>query len=143
MANPIQFHKADVKYRLLNKEDLSKWLVNVAKREKFRIGELNIILCSDEYLYKLNVSYLKHKTYTDIITFDFSQGSSPLSGELYISLERVIENADYLGLTTRDELHRVMVHGLLHLCGYSDKTASAKAEMRKQEDLYLSLRKFL
>lgn len=143
MANLIQFHKADVKYRLLNKEDLSQWLINVAKREKFRIGELNIILCSDEYLYKLNVSYLKHKTYTDIITFDFSQGSSHLSGELYISLERVMENADNLGLTTRDELHRVMVHGLLHLCGYSDKTASGKAEMRKQEDLYLSLRKFL
>jgi probable rRNA maturation factor len=143
MANPIQFHKSDVKYRLLNKEELSRWLVNVAKREKFRIGELNIILCSDEYLYKLNVSYLKHKTYTDIITFDFSQGTSPLSGELYISLERVMENADKLGLTTRDELHRVMVHGLLHLCGYSDKTSSGKAEMRKQEDLYLSLRKFL
>lgn len=139
----ISFHKADISYRLLKKEGISAWLVSVARKEGFKFSELNIILCSDEYLYKLNVSYLNHKTYTDIITFDYSAGKSPISGELYISIDRVLENAQNLGVKSRDELHRVMVHGLLHLCGYSDKTALLKAEMRKREDLYLSLRKFL
>ena len=139
----ISFHKADVRYRLLHKEGLITWLTNVAGKEKFRIADLNIILCSDEYLYKMNVSYLKHKTYTDIITFDYSQGTSPISGELYISIDRVLDNAEKLALNSKDELHRVIIHGLLHLCGYGDKSASAKAEMRKREDLYLSLRKFL
>jgi probable rRNA maturation factor len=139
----ISFHKADVSYRLLHKDGISKWLTNVAGKEKFKIADLNIILCSDEYLYKMNVSYLKHRTYTDIITFDYSQGVSPISGELYISIERVLDNALKLALNSKDELHRVMVHGLLHLCGYSDKSAASKAEMRKREELYLSLRKFL
>ena len=140
---PIHFHKADVKYRLLHKEGISAWLVSVAKKEKHTINDVNIILCSDEDLYKLNVGYLNHKTYTDIITFDYSEGASPLSGELYISIDRVLENALKLDVNSRDELHRVMVHGLLHLCGYGDKSASLKAQMRKREDLYLSLRKFL
>lgn len=143
MNSPITFHKADIHYRLLKKEGISTWLVSVARREKYKISDLNIILCSDEYLYKLNVSYLKHKTYTDIITFDYSEGVSPISGELYISLERVKDNALSMGIKPSDELHRVMVHGLLHLCGYSDKNASDKAQMRKLEDFYLSLRKFL
>jgi probable rRNA maturation factor len=143
MDASIQFHKADVRFRLLKQNELRMWLVSVAKKEGFKVESINVILCSDEYLYQMNVSYLKHKTYTDIITFDYSQRSSPLSGELYISIERVIDNADNLGIKASEELHRVMVHGVLHLCGYGDKTASDKALMRKKEDFYLSLRKFI
>lgn len=143
MDASIQFHKADVRFRLLKQNELRIWLVSVAKKEGFKVESINIILCSDEYLYQMNVSYLKHKTYTDIITFDYSQRKSPLSGELYISIERVMDNADNLGVKASEELHRVMVHGVLHLCGYGDKTASDKALMRKKEDFYLSLRKFI
>jgi probable rRNA maturation factor len=138
MDASIQFHKADVRFRLLKQNELRMWLVSVAKKEGFKVESINVILCSDEYLYQMNVSYLKHKTYTDIITFDYSQRTSPLSGELYISIERVIDNADNLGIKASEELHRVMVHGVLHLCGYSDK-----ALMRKKEDFYLSLRMFI
>ena len=143
MDASIQFHKADVRFRLLKQNELRMWLVSVAKKEGFKVESINIILCSDEYLYQVNVSYLKHKTYTDIITFDYSQRKSPLSGELYISIERVMDNADNLGIKASEEFHRVMVHGVLHLCGYGDKTASDKALMRKKEDFYLSLRKFI
>lgn len=139
----IQFHKADLTYRLLFKNDLQQWLTSVAKKEGFIINDLSIILCSDEFLYKLNVEYLQHNTYTDIITFDYSEGQQHLSGELYISIDRVKENAVALLISTQEELHRVMVHGLLHLCGYGDKKPAEKKKMSEREDLYLSLRKFL
>jgi probable rRNA maturation factor len=139
----IQFFKADVSFRLSKKEGIATWLKSVARKEGFSIAELNIILCSDEYLFHMNKQYLQHHTYTDIITFDFSEGKSPVSGELYISVERVKDNANKLNITVQEELHRVMVHGVLHLCSYSDKRHSERAEMRRLEDLYLSLRKFL
>ena len=138
----ISFYTADLTYQLRSRNDLRKWLQLVAKSEGRSIEELNIILCSDEYLYRMNVQYLKHKTYTDIITFDQGTTKAIVQGELYISLERVRENAGSLGVSIKDELHRVMVHGLLHLCGYGDKNPAAKKKMTSKEDFYLSKRKF-
>ncbi|MBL0097659.1 MAG: rRNA maturation RNase YbeY [Bacteroidetes bacterium] len=136
----ISFFNADITYALRSKSDLRLWLSEVAKREGFKLEELNVILCSDNYLYKLNVDFLKHSTLTDIITFDNSSVKSWITGELYISLERVRDNAKALKVNLKDELHRVMVHGLLHLCGYSDKSKEQKSKMRGLEDKYLLLR---
>ena len=108
-----------------------------------KIGDLNIILCSDEFLYDLNVQYLQHHTYTDIITFDHNSGDVLLSGELYISVDRVRENALLRGIQIQAELHRVMVHGLLHLCGYGDRTKAQKSKMSILENKHLAHLKFV
>ncbi len=102
-------------------------------------GSINIILCSDEYLVKLNEKYLKHDTFTDIITFDNSD-KEIVSGDLYISIQRVKENALTYLQNTVDELHRVIIHGILHLCGYDDKSENESAKMRAAESFYLSQR---
>jgi probable rRNA maturation factor len=104
-------------------------------------GEINIIFVNDEYIFHLNQNYLKHYTYTDIITFDYSNNQL-LSGDIFISLDRVKENASRYKTTFRDELNRVMIHGILHLCGYMDKSSSDKLIMRQKEEKYLSLRPF-
>ena len=135
----IRFSTADISYQLRDKTRLRHWLELTARKEKHRIDWLDYILCSDEYLYAMNVRFLSHKTYTDIITFDHRPAAGPIQGECYISLERVRENARSLGVTAGEELHRVMVHGLLHLCGYSDKNVHQQAVMRKREDKYLTL----
>lgn len=101
---------------------------------------LNIIFCSDNYLLKINTEYLNHNTLTDIVTFDQSNSTADgLEGDIYISIERVKENAQMLQQSFDDELCRVMIHGVLHLIGYTDKSARAKIAMRKKEDAYLSL----
>lgn len=102
------------------------------------IGEISVILLSDEELLKINIDYLKHDYYTDIITFDFSEGCK-ISGELYISVDRVKENAQKYGYRFEQELKRVIIHGILHLCGYKDKSKKEQHEMRKKEDYYLAL----
>ena len=104
--------------------------------------QLTYIFCSDEYLHKLNVEYLDHDTLTDVITFDNADDSDILEGDIFISVERVAENAKELGHSFRDELHRVMIHGVLHLLGYHDKDLLAQTAMRKKEDYCLSLRTF-
>ncbi len=139
----INFFNADVNYTIKGKLKIKAWLISTAKNEGFIINSLNIILCSDEYLFNLNKEFLSHVTYTDIITFDYGERRYSLEGELYISIERVRENASTLGITMTNELHRVIVHGLLHLCGYKDKSKGNKAIMSSKEDHYLSLRKFL
>ena len=136
----ISFFTADITYALRSRGDLRLWLAEVAKREGYRLDELNIILCSDNYLYKLNVDFLKHATLTDIITFDNSTAKGRISGELYMSLDRIRDNAKLLKVNIKDELHRVMVHGLLHLCGHSDKSKELKSKMRGLEDKYLLIR---
>lgn len=143
MPSNISFFNADVSYVLRSKNEVRKWLSQVVKIEGFRIGELSIILCSDEYLFKMNVQYLKHKTYTDIITFDQSESKGEVSGELYISIDRIKENAKTLKTNLIDELHRVVVHGTLHLCGYGDKDPKSKLKMTQKENFYLLQRKFL
>jgi rRNA maturation RNase YbeY len=111
------------------------------KDYKKNLGSLNYIFCTDNYLLQINNDYLKHNTLTDIITFDYTEGKM-VSGEVFISVERVRENAALFSGSFKDELHRVMIHGILHLCGHKDKTPSAKKEMTAQEDYYLSLRSF-
>ncbi len=110
----------------------STWLNRVAQSESFTIGDLGYVFCSDDYLHKLNLDYLKHDTLTDIITFDYSQDGL-IHGEIYVSTDRVSDNAVSFRESVQNELHRVMVHGLLHLMGYPDKTAEEKQIMRFKE----------
>ena len=102
------------------------------------LGEINVVFCSDQYLLKLNQQYLNHNTFTDIITFDYVEGET-ISGDLFISVERVKENAQKASLPFANELNRVIVHGLLHLMGYNDKTDQETQEIRAKEDFYLTL----
>ena len=129
------------RYRLLNKRLIKKWLQLAVANEGKILQDVNIVFCNDEELLEKNVKYLKHNTLTDIITFDYSIGDK-LSGEIFISVERVKENALTLNVNFKDELCRVMVHGILHLVGYKDKSKLEKMEMRIKEDYYLSLRNF-
>lgn len=139
----IEFFNTKTRYTIKSKMELSLWLVATAKNEGYKIDSLNIIICSDEYLYKMNMQFLKHDTYTDIITFDQSTVQSFINAELYISIDRIRDNAKLQKSTIVNELHRVIVHGLLHVCGYKDKKPTDKAVMSEKEDFYLSLRKFL
>lgn len=125
---------------LAERARLKSFLLKLAQKEKKKINTLTIVFCSDQYLLQINQTYLSHNYYTDIITFDLSDKKSQLiDAELYISIDRVRENAQLLHTTLKQEIHRVVFHGLLHLCGYKDKTPAQEAEMRKMEDKYLSL----
>jgi probable rRNA maturation factor len=137
----IEFHSIEVDFHVEFQNDLREWLQSTANSESHTIGAINLILCSDEHLLGINQQFLNHDYYTDIITFDTSEGNI-ISGDLYISIDRVTENAASLHLELTDELHRVMVHGVLHLCGYTDKSEVEQTEMRSKEDHYLSLRAF-
>ena len=136
-SQSIHFHFVDKKAGLANRTQLKKFLVQLAHKEGFRLKSISYIFCSDSYLLKLNQDYLKHDTLTDIITFPLSGKGQALESEIYISLDRVKENAGLFNSFFKEELHRVIFHGLLHLCGYKDKSASDKALMRKKEDEYL------
>jgi rRNA maturation RNase YbeY len=141
----IRFHSQDASFKLTHPKLVTEWLRTVAKKEKSGILSLDYIFCSDEFLLNINRDFLQHDEFTDIVTFDYrepSLGNGEIEGEIYISVDRVAENAKSFGTPFEDELHRVMVHGVLHLCGYGDKTSAEKAEMRKKEDACLSLRQF-
>lgn len=129
------------KFSLDDKENISDWVQFTLDSEGKELGELNYIFCDDDFLHKINVKTLKHNTLTDIISFDYTQGIV-VSGDIYISYERVKENSENLNLLFKDELHRVMIHGVLHYCGYKDKLEGDKLRMREKEDYYLSLRTF-
>lgn len=128
-------------FKFLNRKALKVWLNLVIHQEGKFLGDINYIFCDDPGLLERNIKYLKHNTLTDIISFDYSE-QSIVSGDIFISVDRVKENAKDLGIGFSDELHRVMVHGVLHFCGYKDKTKAEKEEMRKKEDYCLSLRTF-
>lgn len=132
----ITFAVEDLNFELRSKKVIRRWIDQVVTSENFELGPLTYIFCSDAYLHEMNVKYLNHDTLTDIISFDYSQGST-ISGDLFISYERVKENATVFKTNVRNELHRVMIHGVLHLCQYGDKTRSEKKEMRDKEDFYL------
>lgn len=132
----INFYNENIDFEPENKHLIQKWISSIIEEKKFSPGTLNYIFCSDEYLLKLNQQYLDHNTYTDIITFDYSTGKV-LSGDIFISIDRVKENASKFRKTFENELHRVMVHGILHLIGYKDKTDGESKEMHNQEDHYL------
>lgn len=118
---------------------LTNWLTDAAKKEQKKIGAINFIFCNDNYLLKINQDYLNHDTFTDIITFDYCKGVV-LNSDIFISLERVEENANELSINFIDELERVCIHGVLHLCGYPDKKEEEALIMRQKEDFYLTLR---
>ena len=128
-------------FRLENEDKIVSWIQFVLDEEDRELGELSYIFCDDEYLNDINIKYLNHNELTDIISFDYSLGKV-VSGDIYISTERVRENAGDRNLEFRDELQRVMVHGILHYIGYKDKSESEKKKMRAKEDYYLSLRTF-
>ena len=121
---------------LVNEGILAEWINDCIKNEEHRLEEINYIFCDDEYLYKLNVEFLNHDTLTDIISFDYSVGKI-IQGDVFISVERVIENALDFSVPFLDELHRVMIHGVLHYCGYKDKTPKETVIMREKENFYL------
>ncbi len=135
----ISFNSNEIKFTLKNKTVIKQWISSITNKKKRRVGDLNFVFCSDEFLLGMNKQYLNHDTYTDIITFDYSKEDKnlPISGDIYISVDRVRENAAKFNVAFENELHRVIIHGTLHLLGYADKTKTAKEEMRKQEDAAL------
>lgn len=135
----ILFFEEDIKFSLNQKNKYKKWLKEVADRDNYKIKELNYIFCSDEYLYQINQQYLNHHTYTDIITFDNSEEAKLIEGDVFISIERIKENALREKNSFDKEILRVMCHGLLHLMGYKDKNPNDKTLMRQREDESISL----
>jgi len=135
---PIRFFYEETKFKIEYPRKTVNWIIESARREKRSVLEVNYIFCSDRYLLRLNNEFLSHDTLTDIISFDYTVGKE-ISGEIYISLDRVKENALKFNSGFQDELLRVMIHGVLHLSGYSDKKPKEAARMRKKEEAYLSL----
>ena len=135
----VSFFTEDIAFPFKEKRLTSRWLKFVASSETKKLGDVAVIFCSDNYILDVNLKYLQHDYYTDIITFDYCEGDT-LSGDLFISIDSVRENASFYGTEFADELNRVMVHGLLHLIGYDDHTEEDIAVMRSKENYYLSLR---
>lgn len=135
----IYFFDEDSGFDLSQKLKRKKWLKSIAASEGYRIRVLNYIFCSDEYLYQINVDYLQHETYTDIITFDNSETEGEIEGDIFISIDRVKENAIRFKLPEEEELSRVLSHGLYHLMGYKDKKKSEAEQMRNKEQFAISL----
>ena len=129
----------DIEFRIQDEATVSKWISNLIEEENYKEGEINYIFCSDDYLHKINVDFLNHDTLTDIISFDYSVGKE-LHGDIYISIDRVKDNAKDFKVQFKDELARVMAHGVLHYCGYKDKSEEDVKIMRSKEDYYLSKR---
>jgi len=129
----ISFFSEDISYRYKNRNKTKKWLQKIAEINNKEITDLNYIFCSDDYLLQINLEYLNHNTYTDIITFDGSESIQEISGDIFISIERVSENAKILGTIPDIELLRVISHGILHLIGFNDKSNKDKKEMREKE----------
>lgn len=138
----ISYFCEDIKFDFKEKRLNNRWLRLVAESEIRRLGDISIIFCSDDYILNVNLKYLQHDYYTDIITFDYCEGDV-ISGDLFISIDSVRENAAFYGVEFADELNRVIVHGVLHLIGYDDHTEEETAQMRKKENYYLSLRELV
>lgn len=132
----VSYFTEDITFPFKLKRLTSKWLKFVAHSEARRLGDISIIFCSDQYILDVNRKYLNHDYYTDIITFDYCEGDL-LSGDLFISIDSVHENAAFYGTAFENELNRVIVHGVLHLIGYDDHTEEEIAQMRSKEDFYL------
>lgn len=134
----ISFFYEEINFILPYIRKTKAWIKTIINQEKFESEQINFIFCSDSYLHGLNVEYLNHDTYTDIVTFDYSEGRC-LEGDIYISIDRVKENAQNLNIDFFEELKRVMAHGVLHMMGYGDKTQKEQKLMRLKEDSCLSL----
>jgi rRNA maturation RNase YbeY len=136
----IHFFNQDIAYQLSNESTTKSWIKKVIVNEGFLLTSLNYIFCSDRFLHSINLKYLQHDTLTDIITFDLNESNDNLiEGEIYISIDRVKENAEKYSHNFNNELLRIIIHGALHLMGYNDNTSQQKEEMRKKEEACLSL----
>lgn len=136
----VKYYTDDCSYRLPEKRRTAAWLKEVAEAEGYRLGDVNYIFCSAARLLEMNKEFLGHDYFTDIITFDYSdrKGSRVVSGDIFIDVETVADNARIYGATKLQEMRRVVVHGVLHLCGQKDKTPRANAQMHRKEDKYLN-----
>lgn len=134
----VTYFFEDTDFKLKNKTKIKKWLKLVAESEVFSLGAVSVIFCSDNYILDINQRFLQHDYFTDIITFDYSEGEK-ISGDLFISVDSVRENSIEFGTEFEEELHRVIVHGILHLIGYDDHTDEEIRTMRSKENYYLSL----
>jgi len=139
----ISFFEEDISFKLKNKAQVRQWITDAIHTEGFKLKELTYIFCSDDYLLQINRQYLDHDTYTDIITFDNSDGNNIVTGDIFISIDRIRENATKFNVSETTELHRVIIHGVLHLLGYKDKSAPDKQKMTEKEDFYLNERSFI
>jgi len=135
----IYFFLEEVSYNLKQKRKIREWIIKSVENEDFTVGVLNYILTNDNVLVQLNKEYLRHFTLTDIITFDLSENKGELSGDIYISVDRARENAREFKVTLNNEINRLMIHGVLHLMGYKDKSKDERDLMRAKEEFYLSL----
>jgi probable rRNA maturation factor len=138
MKGSVSFFNAGISFTLQNKALTKAWIIKVIEKDNKLCGDINYIFCNDDFLLEMNKAYLKHSTLTDIITFD-NTVKDIMSGEIYISIERVKENAILYNQSFTDELNRVMIHGILHLLGYKDKNPKDKSDMRMKEDACLSI----
>ena len=134
----IEFFNEDIFRPEIDFRMCKKWIDNVVKKEKYVVSDISIIFCSDAYLLQINQQYLNHNYYTDIVTFDYSE-KGKISGDLFISIDTVESNSKKFSTNFMNELHRVIIHGILHLLGYNDKSEDETVIMRKKEDQYLSL----
>ncbi|MDB5006117.1 MAG: rRNA maturation RNase YbeY [Mucilaginibacter sp.] len=139
----IEFFEEDITYKLKNKTAVRQWITDTILAEGFKLKELTYIFCSDNYLLQINQQYLNHDTYTDIITFDNSELEKVIIGDIFISIDRIRENSLKFNITEASELHRVIIHGALHLLGYKDKALKDKKKMTLKEDFYLNKRSFI
>lgn len=138
MPGKINFFVEEISFKLKNKKIIRAWIENTLSAENRILKEINFIFCKDSYLLKINQEYLQHDTYTDIITFDNSEKKEEIVSDIFISIERVTENARSFQIPFLHELHRVMIHGVLHLAGYKDKSAKEVKIMRSKENFYLN-----
>ncbi len=135
----IWFFSEGTDYTLKNKGHIRKWLRTIIREEKYKTGELNFIFCPDDYLLEINSKYLNHNTLTDIVTFDLSEQTGIIQGDIYISVDRARDNAGIFKVPFQEEIRRLLAHGVLHLMGYKDKTPEDKAVMTARENYCLSL----
>lgn len=135
----VNYFTEDISFKVPHPRKTAAWIKRVALSEKKQVDQLNFIFCSDDYLLKINREYLNHNYYTDIITFPTNEGSRVIAGDIFISVERVNENAEAFDVDFIHELRRVIIHGVLHLIGFTDKSKDQKKRMREKEDAYLSL----
>lgn len=135
---PIHFFHEDIKPQKFPRRKFKSWINSVIESEQKQLGEINYIFCSDEYLLQVNREYLDHDYYTDIITFDYVE-NGVISGDIFVSLDRISENANVFHVSFDEEFRRILVHGVLHLLGYPDKEPAQKAVMTEKEDYYLSI----
>lgn len=138
----ITFFEEDIQYKLKDKTKVRQWIKDTITAEGYQLDELTYIFCSDAYLLQINQQYLNHDTYTDIVTFDNSTENKTITGDIFISIDRIKENAAKFNQTVTNELHRVIIHGTLHLLGYKDKKPAEKKKMTEMEDKYLDKRAF-